>query len=316
MRIVFLDAATIELNGDIDFSPLHALGSLVTYPSTRSEESIARCRDAECIITNKVQITRKVVEEARALRHVAVIATGFNNIDLAACHDHGIRVSNVPGYARHSVPQHVFALILNLATRVHDYHHDVMQGEWQESEVFTLLKYHTFELSGKTIGIIGFGDIGRAAARLARAFGMHVLMHRKSGQPLDGYESTDLDRIYREADILSINCPLTDDNRYMINAEVLHQMKPSALLINTARGPLVDQRALAEALQQGIIAGAGIDVLDEEPPRDNPLFGDVPNLIITPHSAWTTIEARQQLINEVAENIKSATTGHPRHLIT
>ncbi|MDX1406946.1 MAG: D-2-hydroxyacid dehydrogenase [Saprospiraceae bacterium] len=316
MQIVFLDAGTIDLNGDVDYQPLQELGRLITYRSTpHVHEAISRCREAEYVITNKVPMTRQVVQACRKLRHIAVIATGYNNIDLAACRDHGIGVSNVPGYARHSVPQHVFALILNLATRTHDYHRDVMQGAWQQAEVFTLLKYHTFELSGKTIGIIGFGDIGRGVARIAKAFGMHVLMYRRFGQPLDGFECTPLDRIYREADILSVNCPLTDDNRYMINADVLRQMKPSALLINTARGPLVDQAALADALHDGVIAGAGIDVLDEEPPTGNPLLHDVPNLIITPHSAWTTIEARQRLIQEVAENIRCAFAGEPRNLI-
>ena len=182
--------------------------------------------------------------------------------------------------------------------------------------MFTLLRYPTTELAGKTIGIIGFGTIGRAVAKIAEAFGMNVIMNRRSGEPKDGYPSTSLEEIYRQADIISLNLPLTDDNKYMVDKTALEQMKSTALLINTARGPLVNQYDLAYALNNGIIAGAGIDVLDDEPPKlGNPLLGDVSNCIITPHSAWSTIEARQRLVNEVALNIRSAMDGMPRNLV-
>ena len=245
-----------------------------------------------------------------------MIATGYNNIDIQAAERARIPVTNVPGYAVSSVPQHVFALILNLVTSADKYSHDVRKGDWERSEMFTLLRYPTTELAGKTIGIIGFGTIGRAVAKIAEAFGMNVIMNRRSGEPKDGYPSTSLEEIYRQADIISLNLPLTDDNKYMIDKTALEQMKSTALLINTARGPLVNQYDLAHALNNGIIAGAGIDVLDDEPPKQgNPLLGDVSNCIITPHSAWSTIEARQRLVNEVALNIRSAMDGMPRNLV-
>ena len=316
MKSVFLDESTVNLNGDISNSGLIALGEITTYPSTLTEEeTIERCQGATHIIVNKVLITEKVVKSLADLQHVAVIATGTNNVDLNAMSAAGMGVSNVPGYAKDCVPQHVFALILNLATKANKYHADIMSGEWQKSKSFTLLTYPTFELSGKTIGVIGFGAIGKGVAKIAEGFGMKVMMNNKSGRSEGGYHSSPLEKIYDCADVISLNCPLTVENKYMINAEVLQRMKSSAILINTARGPLVNQYELANALNSGEIAGAGIDVLDQEPPTDNPLLGEVKNLILTPHSAWSTVEARQRLIDEVTENIKASLKNESRNIV-
>jgi glycerate dehydrogenase len=316
MRITFLDEATVNLNGDIDYGSFQQFDEFKTFPNTGPEDVIARLADAECVMTNKVPITKEVIASTR-LRHIAVVATGYNNIDLEAAHKAGVTVSNVPGYASASVPQHIFALILNLVTSVHKYNRDVHAGDWEEEDMFTLLTYRTNELAGKTIGIIGFGSIGRQVAKIAEAFGMRVLMNRKSGEPLDGYACSSLDKIYSKSDVVSLSLPLTDDNRYMINKDVFVKMKSSAILINTARGPLVNQEDLAEALMNGTIAGAGIDVLDEEPPKDgNPLLNNRLNCIITPHSAWSTMEARQRLMDEVAANIHAAARGEERNIVS
>jgi glycerate dehydrogenase len=315
MRIAFLDATTVSLNDDIDFSSFKQFDDFKAYPTTEPGQVVSRLTEVDCVMTNKVPITREVIESVN-LKHIAVVATGYNNIDLNAATNAGISVSNVPGYASNCVPQHVFALLLNLVTSVDKYNTDVHNGEWQKASSFTLLKYHTTELSGKTIGIIGFGHIGQAVARIGEAFGMRVLMNRKSGMSSQGYPSTPLSDIYRESDVISLNCPLTADNKYMIDRHAIAQMKPTVLLINTARGPLVNQGDLAEALKEGTIAGAGIDVLDTEPPTSgSPLLNDVPNCIITPHSAWSTIEARSRLIEEVALNIRALADGVKRNIV-
>ena len=317
MKIVFLDESTITLDGDMDFSGIEALGELVCYANSSEAEAIERAGGAETVIVNKVPMTKKVMGALPELKHIAVIATGYNNVDISAAKAAGIRVTNVRGYAKDCVPQHTFALILNLATRSYEYNCDIRKGEWQKSSIFTLLRYPTFELAGKTIGIIGFGVIGRGVAHIAEAMRMKVMAYDVMDFEDGEYKKSrsTLDEIFEKADIVTLHCPLTTDNKYMVGRDVFEKMKSSAILINTARGPLVDQAALAEALNNGWIAGAGIDVLDEEPPGDNPLLGDVKNLIMTPHSAWSTREARQRLIDEVAENIKAFLEGRGRNVI-
>lgn len=316
MHIAFLDESTVSLNDDIDYSSFAEFTKFTTYPMTSPEQLIHRLKGVDCAMTNKVVITEEVIRGTE-LKHIAVVATGYNNVDINAAREAGVTVSNVPGYASASVPQHIFALILNLVTSVHKYNRDVRAGDWEEEEIFTLLTYTTHELAGKTIGIIGFGSIGRQVAKIAEAFGMHVKMNRKSGQPLDGYACSSMEEIYTTSDVIALCLPLTNDNRYMIDKDVLLQMKSNALLINTARGPLVNQEDLAEALRNGTIAGAGIDVLDEEPPKNgNPLLTNIPNCIITPHSAWSTLEARQRLVDEVAANIHAAALGEGRNIVS
>ena len=316
MKIVFLDASTITLNNDMDFSQIKALGELVCYPNSNQAETIQRAADAQTVIVNKVPMTEKVINSLPVLKHIAVIATGYNNVDISVAKEAAVRVTNVSGYAKDCVPQHTFALILNLATHAHDYDRDIRKGDWQKSSIFTLLKYPTFELAGKTIGIIGFGSIGRSVARIAKAMQMTTIVYDVADFDDAEYKNSSLDEIYQKADIVTLHCPLTADNKYMINRDVFEKMKSSAILINTARGPLVDQAALADALNNDQIAGAGIDVLDEEPPGDNPLLAGVKNLIMTPHSAWSTREARQRLIDEVAENIKAFSQGAARNTVS
>ncbi len=315
MKIVFLDEASISLNNDINYSSLTALGEVVYYPHSNEAETIERAAGAETVIVNKVLMTENVIRELPDLRHIAVIATGYNNIDLEASTTAGIRVTNVRGYAKYTVPQHTFALILNLTTRVHDYFKDVINGEWQRSTAFNLLTYPTFELAGKRIGIIGFGTIGQSVARIAEGFNMEIMVHTPRLPADSAYQNIAVEELFETADIITLHCPLTSSNRHMINADVLKKMKSSALLINTARGELIDEEALVEALNSGKIAGAGLDVLSEEPPKANPLLEGVKNLIVTPHCAWTAKEARQRLVDEVARNIQAFIENQERNIV-
>lgn len=314
MKIIFLDESTITM-GDIDFSPLRTLGEYTGYPNSGEDETVGRAALAEIVIANKAPLTRRVIQNLKKLRLIAVIATGYNNVDLESAKTERVKVCNVPGYAANSVPQHVFALILNLATRAYLYDRDVKSGKWRNAAFFTLLTYPTFELSGKTIGIIGFGTIGRAVAGIAETFEMKVLAFSAHGIKDNTYPNTALDTIFRESDIISVHCPLTEETRNLINAAAFAGMKKTAFLINTARGGIVDENALADALNTGKIAGAGVDVLTEEPPKKGNVLIDAKNIIITPHSAWSTVEARQKLVDETALNIRAFIDGQQRNIV-
>jgi glycerate dehydrogenase len=315
MEIVFLDESTISL-GDLDFSALMNLGSYRTFSSSNEEQIIDRAKDAYIIIANKAPITRKVLSALPKLKLVTLIATGYNNVDLQAASEMQVRVCNVSKYASIPVAQHTFGLLLNLATKLHVYHQDVQAGKWQKANSFTLLNYRTFELSGKTIGIVGFGAIGHEVAKIARAFGMHVLVHAPSGIRDNSYPNTEWNDLLRASDVVTLHCPLTARNRNLIDQDALAKMKKTALLINTARGGLVDEKALFDALQSGTIAGAGMDVLSEEPPvRGNILLG-AKNILISPHSAWSTVEARQRLIDETVKNIQAFLAGEAKNVVS
>ena len=317
MRILFADDTDISLNGDIDFSGLQALGEYHSLPNGSVAEIIEHGVASEVIVVNKALINAAVFEALDDLRLVAVSATGYNNVDLEAARGAGVTVSNVAGYAGDTVPQHAFALILNLATKAYRYAADVARGDWQRSASFTLLRYPTFELKGLTIGIVGFGVIGRGVARIAEGFGMRILAHDAFPIHDSPYAPTlRSTSCLAESDFVTVHSPLTDQTRNLIDAAALARMKPSAYLINTARGGIVDEAALAAALHDGSLAGAGFDVLTEEPPSaGNPLLG-APNIIITPHSAWSTREARQKLIDESVENIRSFIAGTPRNVVS
>ena len=293
MKIVFLDEDTVVLNGDVDLSRVKSLG---TY---------------EVVIVNKVRMTRERIEKLPKLKLICEAATGYDNVDIEAAKEHGIHVTNVAGYAKTAVVQHVFAMILSFATKIYSYYQDVLAGEWQKSKVFDLLTYETFELVGKTLGIIGFGSIGQGIARIAESFGMKVMAHDVVDISSTGYKNHDLDTVFKESDILSVMCPLTDQTRNLIDAEALRKMKTTAILINTARGGIVNEQDLADALNSGIIAGAGVDTLSREPPKNgNPLLGDVKNLIMTPHSAWSTRDTRQRLMDMVVKKIEQYRKGN------
>ncbi len=314
MNIIFLDENTITL-GDIDFSSLKKLGDYKSCNSNESKNVISVAGNAEIIITNKVRITRDIIAGLPQLKLVTVIATGYNNVDIIAARELGVAVCNVPGYAGNSVPQHTFALLLNLVTKIHLYQQDIQKGEWHKSETFTLLNYPTFELSGKTLGIVGFGTIGRGVAKIAKAFGMKVIVYDINSQQMSDYQSVDFETLLRDSDVITLHCPLTPDNKHLINADSISKMKKNALLINTARGPLVDENALYDALNSGRISGAGLDVLEQEPPTKESKILNAKNLFCSPHSAWSTIEARQKLVDETAINIKAFMEGSPRNVV-
>lgn len=315
MNIIFLDRATIDLN-DISFSSVEECGTFISYPDSTPEETFERIKTADIVITNKVRMTKQVLERGRKIKLIAVIATGYNNVDLDITKQYRVAVCNVAGYAMNTVPQHTFSLILNLATKSYMYHNDVMSGEWQKAPLFTLLRYPTFELYGKTAGIIGFGVIGRAVAKIASGFGMKVNYYDPYVRDVKEYDPVDFRTILTESDIITLHCPLTKETFNLIDKYELSLMKPSVLLINTSRGGIVNEKALAEALNNQKIAGAGIDVLSEEPPvKGNVLLG-AKNCIITPHSAWSTIEARQALVNETAKNIQAFIRGEKRNIVS
>ncbi len=314
--IVFLDDEMYSLGDDVDFSGIATQGKYVRYAKSTPQETLERSRSANILITNKAEVTAEAISNSPNLRLIAAAATGYDNVDIKAAAERDIPVCNVPGYAENTVPQHAFALILNLATQAYRYAADVAAGDWLKADGFTLLRYPTFELNDKTIGIIGFGTIGRGVARIAEGFGMNVLAHDALGIPDGSYRNTPMDKLLGSADVVTVHVPLNDATRNLINAKAIGLMKPSALLINTARGGIVDETALAEALNSGQIAGAGCDVLSAEPPRNgNPLL-TARNTIITPHSAWSTQEARQNLITRTAENIHSFLCGTSFNLIS
>lgn len=309
MRGVFLDTLTMKLE-ELDTSALEdALDHWDFYETTAPEETAARIADAEVVISNKVILDRAVIEQAPKLKLICVCATGTNNIDLEAAGERSIPVRNVQGYAGASVPQHALALMLALATRWHDYHNDVVSGRWTRSPIFCLLDHPVVELAGKNLGIIGYGDLGRKVAELGRALDMNILVAESlSPQQQGGHQQQGripLPQLLAESDVVSLHCPLTEQTERLVDKEFLAAMKAGAFLINTARGGLVDETALAVALKSGHLGGAALDVLSvEPPPEDHPLLAeDIPNLVITPHNAWISRESRQRLLDGVVENI-------------
>ena len=309
MHGVILDAAS--LGQDLDLSPLlNSAPSWQVYNDTPAALVGERIHAANIVLTNKVNLSAADMQNASNLKFISVMATGTNNIDLRAAQSQNIVVSNAVGYATPSVVQHTLTLILALATRLNLYHRDVQAGKWQQSKTFCLLDHPIMELSGKTLGIVGFGELGSQVARVAESFGMLIKVAQRPGyQHSDvelGYPRLALEELLPQVDILSLHCPLVPETDHLINQETLRLMKPSALLINTARGGLVDSTALLAALSSGQIAGAGIDVLPTEPPgKGEPLLlASLDNLIITPHTAWAALESRQRLLIQVCENVE------------
>ncbi|GAB4347756.1 MAG: 2-hydroxyacid dehydrogenase [Gammaproteobacteria bacterium] len=313
---VFLDRSSLDL-GDLDFSRLEAtLPDWRFHDKTAPAEVAERIADAAVVVVNKVVLDRQLLSGARNLKLVCVAATGTNNVDLEACRDLGIPVCNITAYGTPSVAQHVMMLILLLATRFPDYQRDLQAGLWQRAEMFCLMHHPIQELSGKVLGIVGYGELGRAVEKLARAFDMEVLLaQRPGGQPQAG--RLPLAELLPRVDVLTLHCPLTPETHHLIGASELAAMKRTALLINAARGGIVDEEALADALRNGTIGGAGVDTLSVEPPREgNPLLDpSLPNLIVTPHNAWAAREARQRLTDLLALNIQSFLDGKLRNRV-
>ncbi|WP_443190310.1 2-hydroxyacid dehydrogenase [Pseudomonas indica] len=315
-RAVFLDHASLDL-GDLDLAPLRlAFDELVLHSGSTPDEVVERLQGAQVAISNKVPLNAETLAVCPELKLILVAATGTNNIDLIAARERGITVSNCQGYGTPSVAQHTLMLLLALATRLPDYQAAVRAGRWQQAAQFCLLDFPIVELEGKTLGLLGHGELGGAVARLAEAFGMRVLLGQLPGRP-PREDRLPLDELLPQVDALTLHCPLTEQTRGLIGAAELALMKPNAFLINTARGGLVDEQALADALRRGHLGGAATDVLTQEPPRDgNPLLaGDIPRLIVTPHSAWGSREARQRIVGQLAENATAYFAGAPRRLV-
>ena len=315
-RAVFLDHASLDL-GDLDLSALRQVFSdLQLHAQTAPEQVIERLQGAQVVISNKVPLDAATLATCPELRLILIAATGSNNVDLVAARAQGIAVCNCQGYGTPAVAQHTLMLLLALATRLPDYQQAVAAGRWQQASQFCLLDFPIMELHGKTLGLLGHGELGSAVGRLAEAFGMRVLLGQLPGRPARS-DRLPLDQLLPQVDALSLHCPLNEHTRDLIGADQLLAMKASALLVNTARGGLVNEQALADALRRGHLGGAALDVLSSEPPRaDNPLLaGDIPRLIITPHCAWGSREARQRIVGQLAENAHDYFNAAVRRLI-
>ena len=310
MRIVVLDAATVVGHG-VDLAFLKEFGEVVEYDLTAPEEMIPRLQGADAVICNKVRITAEVMAACSTLKYVGLFATGYNNIDVDYAAAHGVTVCNVPGYSTEAVAQHTFAFILALTDRVHEYNATVAQGDWVRSRTFSYFDIPLMELCGKTIGIVGYGSIGRRVGDMARAFGMKVLVHGRRPIPDADVEQVPFEELLSRSDVVTMHCPLNADSEGMMDAAAFATMKQGAMFINTSRGGLVDEQALRDALDSGHLLGAGVDVLQVEPmTADCPLYG-APRCIITPHIAWAGLETRHRLMGVVADNLRHFISGDP-----
>lgn len=306
MNIVVLDGYAAN-PGDLSWEPLKALGNLTVYPRTAAEDVVERAKDAELLLTNKCNITADVIAQLPKLRYIGELATGVNNIDVEAAKERGIVVKNIPAYSTDSVVQMTFAHILNITNRVEHYAAENRNSRWSFNHDFCYWDTPLVELAGKTLGVVGLGNIGMRVARLARGFGMDVyaMTSKESNELPDGIRKATLEGLLGVADIITLHCPLAKDNYHLFNADNIARMKPGAILINTARGALVDEAAVAEALHSGHLAAYGADVMEQEPPaEDNPLLKE-PNAFLTPHIAWATAEARKRLMDICVENVKT-----------
>jgi glycerate dehydrogenase len=316
MKGVLLDRGSLDA-GDLDLSALEqCFTAWQSYPQTRPAQLRERIADAGVVISNKVRLDRSVLRQARHLRLICIAATGTNNVDLEAAREYDIGVCNVLAYATPSVVEHVFTQLLALARHSREYATRMRHQDWPRAAHFCLLEPPIYELAGKTLGIVGYGELGRGVARVAAAFGMEVLLaQRPGGAPRPG--RIPLMDLLPRVDVLSLHCPLTEQTRNLIGPAQLAAMKPGAILINTARGGMVDEVALLRALESGHLGGAAIDVLGEEPPRGgNPLLeADLPNLVVTPHIAWASVEARQRLVAELAANVRAFQRGEMHNRI-
>ncbi|WOE41952.1 2-hydroxyacid dehydrogenase [Acinetobacter chinensis] len=312
MKAVFLDYESLDKN-DLDFSLLEAeFDDLELYPATTSDQVLARVKNADVIITNKVVVDASIIEQCQNLKLILISATGTNNVDLVAAKSKGVVVCNCQGYGTSAVAQHTLTLMLTLATSLLKYDQAVKQGQWNTSPIFCLLDFPIVELSGKTLGIIGYGELGKAVGKLAEAFGMNVLVGALPNRP-QSESRIPFKQLLPQVDFLSLHCPLTDETRDLIDQQAFDLMKRSAFLINCARGGIVNEQALAQALLNGEIAGAATDVLSVEPPKDgNVLLAEnIPNLIITPHSAWGSVDARQRIVQQMVQNTQAFKQGQP-----
>lgn len=314
MKIVVLDGHTLN-PGDLSWEGLYQFGEVSLYERSTSEEVISRSKEAEIVISNKVPFRADTITQLPHLQYIGVSATGYDIIDIEAARRHHITVTNIPAYGIEAVAQHTFALILALSNQVGVHQPSVLQGDWQKSKDWCYWKSPLTELQGKTLGIIGFGKIGQKVAQIALAFGMKIIYYNRSMKPSEFAQYVDLDTLFQSSDIISLHAPLQATNKGLINAQTIAKMKTNAWLINTARGGLIQESDLAQALNEGRIGGAALDVLQEEPPRaGSPLIG-AKNTIITPHNAWCAREARQRLLDILIENLRAYLGGNPQHVV-
>ena len=318
-RIVVLDGYTLN-PGDLDWSPFAAMGALEVHDRTPGGDVVGRAAGAAYVLVNKTPLSAATLGSLSGLRYIGVLATGYNIIDLAAAKSHGVTVTNIPTYGTDTVAQHAAAMMLEHARGLIAHDGAVRNGEWTHSPDWCFVRKPVFEVTGRTLGFVGLGRIGLAFARIAAAMGMRLVAHdpyfpgpdRLGGLDI---ESVSLDALFERSDVVSLHCPLTADNHHLVNAERLRRMKPTALIINTSRGPLIDNQALATALREGVVGGAALDVLDvEPPPADNPLIG-APNCVITPHIAWYALEARRRLMQVAADNLAAFQRGAPVNVV-
>lgn len=317
MKIVILDGYTAN-PGDLSWGSLKELGEVTVYERTRREEIAGRAADADIVLTNKVVMDREMMALLPRLKYIGVLATGYNVVDIEAARERDIIVTNVPAYSTESVAQTVFAHLLTVTNRTEHYAQQNRLGRWAENRDFCYWDTELTELAGKTMGIVGLGHIGRRVAEIALAFGMQVkaMTSKKAEELPAGIQKAELQSLLASADVVSLHCPLTEGTRHLIHRETLRLMKPSAILINTGRGPLVDDEALAEALNEGRLRAYCADVVTEEPPKaDHPLL-HAPNAFITPHIAWATVEARKRLLQTAIGNVEAFVNGHPVNVVS
>ena len=318
MKLVILDGYT-ENPGDLSWDWLKdTVDEYTVYDSTPQDRVLERCAGADIVVTNKKLITKEIIDALPSLKFIATLSTGYNVVDIKAAREKGIPVSNIPAYSTDGVAQLVFALLLEMTNSVAIHNESVKDGEWCRCEHFCYWKTPLTELRDKTFGIIGFGKIGSAVANIANAFGMRVIAYSPNTRTYDGFgkvEFTDKEAVIRESDVISLHCPLTEETEGMVNKDFLKKMKSSSFLINTSRGPVIVEEDLAEALRSGVIAGAGLDVLSQEPADEgNPLL-KCEKCIITPHIAWASLEARTRLMNIFEGNVKAFLEGKPRNVV-
>lgn len=316
MKIVILDGYTAN-PGDLSWKPLNNIGELTVYDRSRPEQTVERAKEAEIVLTNKVCLRRQEIEQLPCLEYIGVLATGYNVVDVDAANERGIIVTNVPAYSTESVVQMVFAHLLGVTNRVEHYAVLNRDGRWSKNPDFCYWDTPLTELCGKTFGIVGLGNIGSRVAQVASAFGMRVkaMTSKSAGVLPTGVQKADLNELLSTSDVVSLHCPLTESTRHIINATSVRLMKPSAILINTGRGPLVDEDAVGEALSAGCLSAYCADVLAEEPPKQNGPLLRQPNAFITPHIAWATREARVRLLDTAIENVRAFAAGHPQNVV-
>ncbi len=314
MKIVLTDAKTVT-QGDLSLEPLKEFGEVIVYELTDYDEIAERVKDADAIICNKTPLNGDTLRLASHLKYIGLFATGYNNIDTDYCREHNITVCNAGSYSSDAVCQHTFALILECMNRVGDYSDFVAKGNWKNSQTFSPFVFPLNELAGKTLGIVGYGNIGKSVGRVAKAFNMNVLAYKRHPENDDSVQFTDLDYLLKNSDIVTVHCPLNDSSYKLFDDKAFAKMKNGAIFINTARGAIMDENALKNALESGKLAYAGIDVLETEPmAKDCPICG-VKNCYITPHIAWAPMETRERLMGIVCDNLRSFLNGKPKNVV-